>query len=853
MFTALISVLSLSLVAPAIPPAMQSAIPPALFELVLFEPGIHRSVLPPQTARVQTIQARSESSDLSHQISQYMALGDRAQTQAEYAAAASAYQQAIALIDSQPQIDPLLKSEALLGLGRAYRYLDEYSAALPPLKESLSLVEGLDTGYQANQALSNALYADLLIDLFRELGVVYHALSQPGESLIYYRRGLVEPTSSAFRPEIQAILLHNIGAIEAELNDGRAQATLEKSAQLSHAVERFDVEASAIFTLGWVAENSGNIESAIAHYQQSIDLFQTTHTPDRLIKAYGSLSQIYIDQRDYPKAEAILSQAYALLNAQSDPSPKERAYLLNRSGQLAQISADSETAWQSYRQALQLSQQVDDSGQIQALFNLGDLLEAQQQPDLAIFFYKQAIAHIETIRQDIQKLSTDLQRSHTKTVEDSYRHLADLLLQQNRKAEALQILELLKIQEVTTYLHDDRSESPQSNLYIPAEIELQQRLDRLPKSATLTEFIQAADAIAVVPPVFDSKIIDDLRSAIAQQPVPTAVLYPIILEDRLEILLIGPNGTIQQFETPVAKTEIGTTVRDLQAALKDNILDSKPAAQKLYSWLIAPLEQSLQDQQVENIIYLPDGVLRYVPLAAFHDGNQWLAQRYQSHNITAATLGNLTQPHPKSMNVLAGAFADTTLTYQIKIGDRALSYSGLGAAHQEIENLTKVANTQSLFDQSFTPERTLATVAGHSILHLATHAQFVVGQPEESFILFGSGQTVNLKQLRQWSLPNVDLVVLSACQTATSTEGEGKEILGLGYQIQQTGASAVLASLWSVDDTATAALMNQFYIALAAGQSKAQALRTAQQQLINNKNFSNPHSWAGFILIGNGL
>lgn len=807
------------------------------------------AVLQAQAVPVETIQAQSDSSG---QISQYMESGDRAQNQGDYAAAATAYQQAIALIESQPQLDPLLQAEALLGLGRAYRYLGEYDTALPPLARSLSLVESLDESYEANQNLSSALYADLLIDLFRELGVVHNGLSQLGESLLYYRRGLVEPSSPAFRPEIQAILLHNIGAIEAELDDDKAQATLEKAVQFSHEAERFDVEASAIFTLGWVAENSGDIESAITRYQQSIDLFQTTHTPDRLIKAYGSLAQIYIEQQDYPKANTTLSKAYALLNAQSDPNPKELAYLLNRAGQLAQFSTDRETAWQSYRQALRLSQRIDDSGQIQALLNLGSLLEDQKQPDLAIFFYKQAIAHIETIRQDIQKLSTDLQRSHTQTVEDSYRHLADLLLQQNRKAEALQILELLKIQEVTAYLRSDRNENPQSNLYIPTEIELQQRLDNLPKNATLTDFIQTANAIEVVPPLFDSQIIDDLRSAIAQQPIPTAVLYPIILEDRLEILLITPDGTIEQFETPISKTEIGTTVRDLQAALKDNILDSKPAAQQLYTWLIAPLEQSLQDQQVENIIYLPDGVLRYVPLAAFHDGNQWLAERYQSHNITAATLGDLTTPHPKSMSVLAGAFADTTLTYQINIGDRVLSYSGLSAAHQEIENLTKVANTQSLFDQNFTPERTLSAIAGHSVLHLATHAQFVVGQPEESFILFGSGQTVNLKELRQWSLPDVDLVVLSACQTATSTEGEGKEILGLGYQIQQTGASAVLASLWSVDDTATAALMNQFYIALAAGQSKAQALRTAQQQLINNS-FNNPHNWAGFILIGNGL
>ena len=536
----------------------------------------------------------AQNASLANQISDYIASGDNFQTEGDYAAAAEVYQQAIALLEAQPQFDPLLKSEALLGLGRSYRYLGNYNAALLPLEQSLSLVESLDKNYQTNQDLSTALYTDLLIDLFRELGVVHKGLSQLGESLIYYRRGLVEPDSPVFRTEIQAILRHNAGALEEELDDDRAQATLEEAASLSRQAERFDVEASAIFTLGWVAENSGDIETAIARYQQSIDLFQTTDTPARLIKAYGSLSQIYIDQKDYANAETTLGKAYALLNAQSDPNPKERAYLLNRSGQLSQISSDSETAWQSYRQALQLSQQIDDSSQIQALFNLGSLFEEQEQPDLAIFFYKRAIARIETIRQDIQKLSTDLQRSHTRTVEGAYRHLADLLLQQNRKAEALQILELLKIQEVTAYLNSDRNNDSQANLYSPTETDLQQRFDSLSESATLSEFIQATETIETTLTIFDSEIINDLQSAIATQPVPTAVLYPIILEDRLEILLINPDGTLEQFSSPVAKTEIGTAIQDLQANLKSNILSPKVPAQDLYDWLISPIEQSLE-------------------------------------------------------------------------------------------------------------------------------------------------------------------------------------------------------------------------------------------------------------------
>ena len=811
--------------------------------------------LPPTFFSMGEAIAQSENStqDLGDRLSQYLEEGDTYQSSGDYVAAIEVYQQAIALIESQPTFDPQVKAEALLELGRSYWYLEEPNLALGPLEQSLALVEGLDKGYQTTQDLSRADYADLLIDLFIGLGAVHEERAELGEALLYYRRGLVDVQSPVFRADVQAFLWHNAGAIEAELNDGRARQTLETAARFSRESGQPDVEASSLFTLAWVAENAGDLDGAIALYQQSIDLFQSTDTPDRLVQAYGSLAQVYINREEYNSATKVLDQGFALLAAQDEPSPRKQAYLLSRSGQLSQVAGDFESAWQSYRQALRLSEESDYAdGQIQALFNLGYLLEEQQQPALAIFFYKGAIAQIEAIRQDLTKLSTDLQESYTKTIEADYRHLADLLLQQDREAEALQILELLKLQEIASYLNSD-SENGDADLNAPSETELQRMLDGLAANASLADFLQAAESVAPTAEVFDSQMIAELRRAIAAQPIPTAVLYPVILEDRLETLLISPDGTIQHFQTPVSQSQLSATVSELQTALKGNVLDSRPAAQQLYAWLIGPIEQTLVEQQVQNIIYLPDGVLRYVPLAALHDGKQWFAQRYQSHNITAATVDDLTERHTGSMSVLAGAFADTTLIYRVSVGEKLVAYSGLRVARQELENLVKVADTETLFDQAFTASNLLSDVAGRSVLHLATHAQFVVGRPEDSFILFGDGSTVNLAELREWKLPNVELVVLSACQTATSTEGEGKEILGLGYQIQQTGASSAIASLWSVDDAATAALMNQFYTALAAGESKAQALRTAQQALIDSDNFSNPHHWAAFILIGNGL
>jgi len=124
------------------------------------------------------------------------------------------------------------------------------------------------------------------------------------------------------------------------------------------------------------------------------------------------------------------------------------------------------------------------------------------------------------------------------------------------------------------------------------------------------------------------------------------------------------------------------------------------------------------------------------------------------------------------------------------------------------------------------------------------------------FILFGNGDRVTLKDIENWSLSNVDLVVLSACQTGLGNQlGNGQEILGLGYQIQLTGAKASIASLWAVSDGGTQALMDSFYSVLKTGNlTKSEALRTAQLALLmGNNQFNHPYYWASFILIGNGL
>ncbi|MDY7021993.1 MAG: CHAT domain-containing protein, partial [Cyanobacteriota bacterium] len=269
-------------------------------------------------------------------------------------------------------------------------------------------------------------------------------------------------------------------------------------------------------------------------------------------------------------------------------------------------------------------------------------------------------------------------------------------------------------------------------------------------------------------------------------------------------------------------------------------------------------ENDLIQAEAKTILYAPDNRLRYIPISALYDGNQWLIEQFNINNITAASLTDLTIQTSEEPRVLAAAFSSGN--HQVQIGNRQFSFKGLTYAGLEVQNIAKrIPKTTQLINQEFNRNAVIPVLNDHSIIHFATHAAFVPGQPEDSFILLGDGDHLTLREIETWNLPNVTLVVLSACQTAVNGQlGNGEEILGLGYQMQQAGVLATIASLWKVDDQGTQVFMEAFYTDLLSGKyTKAEALRQAQlefsQNSTQNNSFSHPYYWAPFILIGNGL
>lgn len=350
------------------------------------------------------------------------------------------------------------------------------------------------------------------------------------------------------------------------------------------------------------------------------------------------------------------------------------------------------------------------------------------------------------------------------------------------------------------------------------------------------------------------------RNAEAQQPGQGGV----------ELLLITAEGEPSQVTVlNVTAEAVLRTQEQLRRQLTNPSLTNNTAylaaAQQLYGWLIAPIEANLQAAGVNNIGFIMDAGLRTLPLAALHNGEQFLIETYSIGLIPSLGLIDPTYIDLNRQNsslLVAGASQF--------INQPPLLAAGLEmAALQSFWDATKVDET------SFTVTNLRRNRDQAQIIHLATHAQFLRGAPENSYLqFFDSRLRLNQVPDLDWFAPPVELVTLSACQTAMgNTEAE----LGFAGFALLAGAKSALASLWKVSDEATAGLMITFYQALDQEAIKAEALRDAQLAMINGQvytengqlvwpggslplppdlvvdgrqNLSHPFYWAAFTLVG---
>jgi CHAT domain-containing protein len=436
--------------------------------------------------------------------------------------------------------------------------------------------------------------------------------------------------------------------------------------------------------------------------------------------------------------------------------------------------------------------------------------------------------------------------------------------------EALQVLDLLKVQELEDYFKNIKGSdrSAQGVRLLAPEKALSDKLLTVSPDNSKDINNQLANQIQQLPKTEINKVPDYLN----QIPQGTVLLYPFILGDRLEIILFSPNSLPIRRTIKISKDQLQELVTDFRAGLQNSgYADVKIPAAKLYDLLIKPIEADLIQFKADTILYAPDGQLRYVPLAALYDGKQWLIEKYRISNLIAYTLTDFTANPKRQPSILAGAYGNVNH----KSGEATLS--PLPATIKEVQAIANsFTNSVTFIEDKFSRQAIESQLKNYNILHLATHAEFNTGAPDNSFIIFGNGDKIRLNEITDWQIPNINLIILSACQTGLGKLGEGVEILGFGYQVQKAGAKNAIASLWKVDDAGTQALMDAFYAELKKGDiSIVEALRRAQIALIksdkkgegsdpragikivgtvpNSSTLSHPYYWSAFFAIGNGL
>lgn len=798
----------------------------------------------------------------------------------QYAAAATLWQQAATLFAGQG--DRLNQAVVLSNLALTYQQMGQWSEAEQAIAQSLALLNSpenrnisqpsllaqalniqgslhlsqgqaqaaLDTWQQATKAYQQAgdqvgMIRSLInqSQAFRALGLYPRArttLTQVNQTL----------QSQPDSPLKVAGLLNFGDALRLVGDTPQSATVLRQSLAIAQQFSPSPDLAAILLSLGNTMRAEQRHPQALEYYQQAI---AAATNPEAKVQAQLNQLRLLIDMEEWATATALIPTIHTQLatlpsnritvqahinlaqllmrlddRGQGIGQPTMTAQLLATAAQQAKELADLRmeayatgylgSAYEHNRQwseAQQLTERALTLAQsthanditYRWQWQLGRLLKAQGDRDRSIAAYNQAVQTLRDIRNDLVSNNLDVQFSFRESVEPVYRQFVGLLLEpvngqptsQENMKKAREVIESLQIAE----------------------------LDNFFREACLTG-----------------------RAANIDQIDPTAaIVYPIILADRLEVVLSLPNQPLHHYATAIPQPQLEETFLDMRRSLRRTA--SQPErmkmAQQVYNLLIRPLEADLAAQQIKTLAFVLDGALKNLPMAALHDGKQFLMEKY----AIALTPGlQLLDPRPlqrQQLKLLVGG-----------LSEGRQGFVALPGVAQEIDQIQSEVPAQVLFNQNFTSEQLQQQIssAPFPVVHLATHGQFS-SNANETFVLVWDSR-LDVKQLGellqardQATRTPIELLVLSACQTA---DGDRRAALGLAGVAVRSGARSTLATLWPVDDESTSSFMVHFYQELAKpNMTKSEALRQAQLKLLHESSFKHPYYWAPFVLVGNWL
>jgi CHAT domain-containing protein len=717
-----------------------------------------------------------------------------------------------------------LKVTGLRSLGNVLRAIGSLKESELILQESLTVAQSLNS----SEAIAQSAFE--LGNTYQALAKRYQNFSEYENTKKYRRRG-IRYYLVATQKGTQAIALSaRVNQLNLLLDDG-----INELINKDVAVSRQEAEA----LLPEIETLLNSVPISQTAVKAKINFGCTVLGCDRLLKG-DRLESPLLPLNDI---EDLFNQAVE--SAKQLGGDRLISYALGTLAkldeyQLLSASVKQSKNHQNYSHAKELTQQALNFAEqsnapdiaYQWQWQMGRLLEAEAElehsaniPDsTAVSYYEQSLETLQTLRQDMAALNSDIQFNFRDRVEPVYRQYVDLLLrpenpQQKDLETARQTIENLQLAELDNFFQDACVESTEV------------KIDEIDPHA--------------------------------------AVIYPIILKDRLEVLvkLPGEDNLIHHANFGVSEEKVDQVVSDLQKKLiapRTIISKLKTESNDLYNWLIKPFAQSLdwtssrENSHLKNLVFVLDKSLRNIPMTIIYDDNdKILLDRY----AIATTPGlQLLDSQPlifDEINALISGASNADSFKKKQLGK-------LPYVKDELDGITeKLLTTTNLIEDDFLKNKIQTEIQNNSfnVIHLATHGKFS-SNPDETFILDWN-EPIQVKELNgllqgnNGNPANIELLVLSACQTAT---GDNRAALGLAGVAIRSGARSTIASLWQISDPSTAEFMKLFYQELKNKNiTKSEALRNAQltffrdEHYIDKKDYNRPYYWAAFTLVGNWL
>jgi CHAT domain-containing protein/uncharacterized protein HemY len=805
-------------------------------------------------------------------------------TAGRFAEAAQVWQQAAAAFEQQG--DAVNRAMALSNLSLAYQQLGQWEQATTAITTSLEILKRHHSQPVLAQALNTqgGLYLstgkpEAALESWEQAAAIYQAIAdrdgmvrsqinqvQALKALGLYRRALslmmeVEQTLRN-QPDssIKAAGLRALGHALRSVGDlSQSRVVLQQSLAIAERLGSTADTSDALFSLGNTTRAQQDVSGALEFYERAA---ATAVSPITRVQADLNRLSLLVEHEDFAPIEPLVRRiesqladlppshagVYARIhfaqslvrlgsskafNAQNPTSPiaplltlqngaqivataiqhsrslrdpRAESYSVGILGRVYERNGQWVEAQTMSQQALLLAQSIHAQDiAYRWQWQLGRVLKAQNQEQAAIAAYSQAIDTLQSLRSDLVAINTDVQFSFRESVEPVYRQLVELLVH-------------------------------------PAATESQTQAN-LARARTVIESLQLAE----LDNFFQEACLQAQPVQIDKVDPQAAIIYPILLQDQLEVILSIPGKPLRHYHTRLNQAQLRQAVLQMRQSINPLAVPRQRdrMLRQGYDWLIRPAEADLSQNNIKTLVFVPDGILRNLPMAALYDGSQYLIEKY---NIALTPGLQLLDPQPlqrQDLRVLTGGLTESRQ-----------GFPPLPGVEIELQKINAEVPSQLLLNQDLTNmrlENKLETTP-FNVVHLATHGQFS-SNADETFILTWDDRlkvrdfSDLLRNRAQNDTTPLELLVLSACQTAS---GDERAALGLAGVAVRSGARSTVATLWSVSDEAAAALMVRFYQELTQpGMTKAEALRRAQVSLLKQEKFRQPFYWSPFVLIGN--